>query len=144
MKTTDGWLVKTEPETYSFDDLCRDGKTSWDGVRNYTARNFLRLMKRGDLAFVYHSGGDKQIVGICQVEKEAYPDPTVEPGSAEAAKGWVAVEVRPLERLARPLPLAELKAEATLRQMEFIRQSRLSVSPVSAAQWQAVVALARR
>jgi predicted RNA-binding protein with PUA-like domain len=137
------WLVKTEPETYSFEMLERDGRTCWDLVRNYTARNNLRAMRVGDEAFVYHSVGPKEIVGVCAVVREHYPDPRA-PDEGEPADRWSAVDVKPLRRLARPVGLDELKAHPVLQKMELIRQSRLSVCPVTEDQWAAVFALAGR
>jgi predicted RNA-binding protein with PUA-like domain len=134
------WLIKTEPETYSWDDLRRDKKTSWDGVRNYTARNNLKAMRKGDLCLVYHSVGPKEIVGIAEVSREAYPDPTVEAGDPDFKKGWVAVEVKPKQPLPRPVTLAEIKADKLLKHMQLVKQSRLSVCPVTAQQWDAILA----
>ena len=135
------WLVKTEPETYSYEMLERDGRTCWDLVRNYTARNNLRAMRTGEHAFVYHSVGPKEIVGICEIVREHYPDPKA-PGEGEPADRWSAVDVRPLRRLSAAVTLEQLKAHPVLQKMELIRQSRLSVCPVSDEQWAAVLALA--
>ncbi len=121
------WLVKSEPETYSFDQFRRDKKTNWTGVRNFAARNFLRAMARGDEVFVYHSMTDKAVVGLATVSKTAFPDPTVEPGE----KGeWSCVELAAGKPLPRPVTLAQIKATPALKKMELLRQSRLSVSPV--------------
>jgi predicted RNA-binding protein with PUA-like domain len=138
------WLIKSEPETYSFDDLVRDKKTSWDGVRNYTARNNLKAMKKGDLCLVYHSVGPKEIVGIAEVTKEAYPDPTLPASDPEAKKGWVSVEVKAKQKLKRPFTLAEVKAHATLKNMQLVKQSRLSVAPVTQGEWDEILSLTSR
>lgn len=138
------WLLKTEPSTFSVADLEKDGQARWDGVRNYAARNHLQAMKQGDACFIYHSGDDKHVVGVAEVVRGAYPDPTVPKGSADERKGWVCVDVRPRERLARPVTLAELKAHRVLRELPLVKQSRLSVSPVSEAQARELLALAAR
>ena len=129
--TTQYWLVKQEPEDYSWDDFVRDGSTAWTGVRNYAARNNLRAMRTGDATLFYHSGDSKSIVGLARVTRPAFPDPTAD----SADEGWVAVELEPVKPLKQPLPLAAIKADATLKGMVFVRQSRLSVSPVSAAEF---------
>ena len=119
------WLVKTEPEEYSFDDLLRDGKVIWDGVRNYQARNNLKLMKKGDQVLVYHSGKTKDIVGIAEVIKEYYPDPTDKTGM------WVVVELQPKEKLKNTITLTLIKNIKELNDLPLLKQSRLSVMPVS-------------
>lgn len=119
------WLVKTEPEEYSFDDLLRDGKVIWDGVRNYQARNNLKLMKKGDQVLVYHSGKTKDIVGIAEVIKEYYPDPTDKTGM------WVVVELKPKEKLKNTITLTLIKNIKELNDLPLLKQSRLSVMPVS-------------
>ena len=125
------WLVKSEPEAYSFDQLRRDKTTAWTGVRNYTARNFLRAMKKGDEVFFYHSMTDKAIVGLATVSKEAFPDPTVESGE----KGdWSCVELKAGKALPKPVTLEQVKATPALKTMALLKQSRLSVQPVSAAE----------
>jgi predicted RNA-binding protein with PUA-like domain len=129
------WLMKSEPESYGWPDLVRDGATEWDGVRNNAARLHLKAMKPGDEAFFYHSMSDKAVVGIMRVTRAAQPDPK--------DPDWVSVRVEPVRPLARPVTLAEIKAEPRLARMELIRQSRLSVAPVSAAEWQVVLELAR-
>ncbi len=131
------WLLKTEPGAYSFGDLERDGRTSWDGVRNYQARNNLRAMKKGDRCILYHSVGPKEAVGIAKVVRTAYPDPTVED------ERWVAVDIELEQRLPRPVSLSEMKAHSVLSHMAFVKQSRLSVSPVTAKELKALLALAK-
>lgn len=133
--TTQYWLVKSEPETYSWDDLVRDRRTDWTGVRNYAARINLRAMRAGDEVLFYHSGEAKSIVGVARVTKPAFPDTTAE------EPGWVAVELAPVKGLATPLTLALIKADATLKAMELVRQSRLSVSPVRPAEFTRVLKL---
>lgn len=131
------WLVKTEPSTYSWEDLVRDGSTRWDGVRNALARNHLAAMRKGDLAFVYHSGDDKAIVGIAKVERTAFPDPTADDPR------WVAVELGAVRALAEPVTLATVKQDAKLKNMMLAKQGRLSVSPVSDAEFTHILALAK-
>jgi predicted RNA-binding protein with PUA-like domain len=129
------WLMKSEPESYSWSDLVRDGGTEWDGVRNNAARLHLKAMKKGDEAFFYHSMSDKAIVGIMRVVREAQPD--------QRDADWVSVRVEPVKALTRPVTLAETKAEPRLAKMELIRQSRLSVAPVRDDEWEVVLELAR-
>jgi predicted RNA-binding protein with PUA-like domain len=119
------WLIKSEPGTYSWDDLKKDKKTSWTGVRNYAARNNLQAMKKGDLAFFYHSMGNTDIVGIAKVVKEAYQDPTTK----EAA--WVTVDVSPYKPMKKTVTLQQVKKEAVLEKMDLVRISRLSVQKVT-------------
>ena len=133
--TTQYWLVKSEPETYSWADLNRDGRTGWTGVRNYTARLHLKAMRPGDVVLFYHSGKTKCIVGIAKVAKPAFPDTTAD------EPGWVAVELAPAKPLPSPVTLAQIKADATLRTMELVRQSRLSVSPVRPAEFARILKL---
>jgi predicted RNA-binding protein with PUA-like domain len=130
------WLMKSEPESYSWSDLVRDGGTEWDGVRNNAARLHLKAMKKGDEAFFYHSMSDKAVVGIMRVAREARADPK------DAA--WVSVRVEPVKALARPVTLAEIKSEPRLAKMELIRQSRLSVAPVRDEEWKVVLEMASR
>src|SRR5215210_8086793 len=118
------WLVKSEPESYSWSDLVKEGKTAWTGVRNFQARNNLRAMKRGDLVFFYHSVSDKQIVGIARVEKEAYPDPTAKESD------WSCIDLIPAKALSKPVSLDEIKADKLLAEMPLLKNSRLSVQPV--------------
>lgn len=132
------WLVKSEPETYSFADLVRDGRTVWDGVRNNAAALHLKAMRPGDQAFFYHSQSDKAVVGVAEVVREAFPDPRDPSGR------FVAVELEPVRSLARPVTLAEMKARSECAEMAMIRQSRLSVSPVTDAEWAAVLAMGDR
>ena len=122
------WLVKQEPEAYSFDDLIKDGATDWTGVRNFQARNNLRAMKKGDPIFFYHSVSEKRVVGIAKVAKEHYPDPTADEGD------WSAVELKPLQPLKNPVTLDQMKSDDVLKDLPLVKQSRLSVLPVSAAQ----------
>ena len=128
------WLMKSESGVYSWDDLVRDKTTEWDGVRNPTARIHLKAMKKGDEVFFYHSGDERQVVGIMRVAREAQPDPK--------DANWVSVRVEPVEPLA-PVSLATIKAEPRLAGMELIRQSRLSVAPVREEEWKVVLELAK-
>jgi len=116
------WLVKSEPSTYSWDDLEKDKKTTWDGVRNFQARNNLKEMKKGDILLFYHSNEDKAIVGIAKVAREQFPDPK--------DKDWIAVEISPERKLKTPVTLAQAKADAKLANMVLVKSSRLSVQPV--------------
>ena len=125
------WLMKSEPGTYSWDDLVRDGGTQWDGVRNNAARLHLRAMRQGDQALFYHSGEERAVVGIMAITGPGQPD-----GEDGA---WVKVPVKPVRALARPVTLAAIKAEPKLAKMELIRQSRLSVSPVRDEEWALVL-----
>jgi predicted RNA-binding protein with PUA-like domain len=129
------WLVKTEPSTYSWSDLVRDGGTRWDGVRNPLARNHLAAMRRGDLVLVYHSGDDKAVVGVAKVSRAAYPDPT-----ADDAR-WLAVDLVPLRPLAKPVALAAIKKERKLGGMALVKLSRLSVMPVTAHEFAQILSL---
>jgi predicted RNA-binding protein with PUA-like domain len=121
------WLVKTEPESYSFAQLQKDKTTTWTGVRNFTARNNLRAMAKGDEIFIYHSVSDKAIAGLATVVKTAYPDPTVEP---DEKGGWVCVDLKAGKAFPKPVTLEAIKAHRTLKEMQLVRQSRLSVAPV--------------
>jgi predicted RNA-binding protein with PUA-like domain len=129
------WLMKSEPTSYSWADLVRDGGTEWDGVRNNAARLHLRAMKVGDEAFFYHSMADKAVVGIMRITRGPAPD--AKDGS------WVSVRVEPVAPLPKPVTLAEIKAEPELSRMELIRQSRLSVAPVTHQEWETILLLAR-
>ena len=135
--TTQYWLVKQEPEDYSWTDFVRDGKTSWTGVRNYAARNHLKAMRPGDEVFFYHSGDEKCVVGLARVARAAYPDPTAD------EEGWVAVDLAPLSPLPTPVSLAQIKAEAALKEIALVRQSRLSVMPLRAAEFARIRKLGR-
>jgi predicted RNA-binding protein with PUA-like domain len=123
------WLLKSEPSSYSWDRLVKDGRTHWDGVRNYQAANNLKAMKRADRAFFYHSGENPAIVGVVEIVNEAYPDPSDKEGR------FVMVDVRPLDAVKTPVALAAIKSEPKLAQMALVRQGRLSVVPVSAEEW---------
>jgi len=127
------WLMKTEPSTFSWDDLVRDKKTGWDGVRNFQARNNLKAMKKGDQAFVYHSNDDKAIVGIAKITKENYPDPK--------DNAWIAVEIAPVKKLKNPITLAQIKADKRLANMVLVKASRLSVQPVKAEEFDLIISL---
>ena len=131
------WLMKSEPFKYSWDDLVAEGEGTWDGVRNYQARNNLAAMQVGDEAFFYHSREGLEIVGICTISAAGIADPTDPTGK------WAAVKVKPKERFARPVSLAAIKAEPRLAQMQLIRQSRLSVSPVTPEEWAVICAMGR-
>ena len=130
------WLLKSEPDVYSFDQLLVEGETVWNGVRNNAARLHLRAMKEGDEALFYHSNIGKEAVGLCRISREAYPDPTDESGQ------WVAVSVQPVRKLARPVSLAEMKVEPALAEFQLIRQSRLSVVPVRDEEWETILKMA--
>ena len=130
------WLVKSEPAKYSFQDLERDGATMWDGVRNNQAALYLKAMKVGDQAFFYHSVDGLAVVGIAEVSKEAFLDPTDPKGR------FVAVEFKPVRPLARPVPLSAMKAEPALAEMAMFRQFRLSVCPITAEEWATILKLA--
>jgi predicted RNA-binding protein with PUA-like domain len=123
------WLVKQEPQAYSWHTFVREGSTAWTGVRNFQARKYLRSMKKGDLVFFYHSGAEKQVVGLARVAREAYADPTAEEGD------WSAVDLVPVKALPRPVTLAAIKTDAVLKEMPLVRQSRLSVAPLTGDQF---------
>jgi len=129
------WLMKSEPGSYSWQDLVRDGYTEWDGVRNNAARLHLKAMKRGDEAFFYHSMDERSVIGMMRIVREAAPDPK--------DAGWVSVKVEPVRPLQRPVTLKEIKAEPRLAKMELIRQSRLSVAPVRDEEWTLIVEMGR-
>jgi predicted RNA-binding protein with PUA-like domain len=128
------WLLKSEPDTYAFAELVRDGRTVWDGVRNAQAAIYLRAMRAGDEALFYHSGEARAVVGLAEITREAFPD------ASDPAGRFVAVEISPLNLLPRPVTLAEIKADPALADMVLLRQSRLSVSPVTEAEWAAILA----
>lgn len=130
------WLIKSEPFKYSWEQFEKDGKTFWDGVRNYAARNNLRDMRKGDKLLFYHSNEGLEIVGIAEVIKEHYKDPTTD----ETA--WVVVDVKPVKKLKQPVSLKQIKAEPRLQDMALLRLSRLSVQPVKEEEWNVVMELA--
>jgi predicted RNA-binding protein with PUA-like domain len=134
MKPMAYWLLKTEPETFSWDHQVERGAKGepWTGVRNFTARRYLKEMKTGDRAFFYHTGDEKQVVGIAEVIRESYKDPT------DAEGKFLAVDVKAIEPLPKPVTLASIKAEARLKDMALVKYSRLSVQPVTAAEWKIV------
>jgi predicted RNA-binding protein with PUA-like domain len=127
------WLVKTEPETFSWDDLVRDKKTVWDGVRNFQARTNLKSMKKDDTVFIYHTGDEKAVIGLAKIVKEAYPDPK--------DKDWVVVEISADKKLKKPVSLAQIKATKKLSNMVLVRASRLSVQPVRPEEFTCVLEL---
>lgn len=129
------WLIKSEPDAYSWEQLKKDKKTSWTGVRNYAARNNLKAMKKGDLCFFYHSNEGKHIVGIAKVVKEFYQDPTT------TEEAWVCVDVAPEKELKKPVELAELKKDKLLKDMQFVKIGRLSVSVVKKEEFDKVCLL---
>lgn len=131
------WLIKSEPFVYSFDDLEKEGKTLWEGVRNYQARNNLRAMKKGDLALFYHSNEGLEVVGIAKVSKEHYPDPTAEKGD------WSVVEFVPHKKLARPVTLKEIKATSALTEIALVRNGRLSVMPLQPAEYELILTMSK-
>jgi predicted RNA-binding protein with PUA-like domain len=129
------WLLRSEPDVYGWDHLVRDGGTEWDGVRNYTARIFLKEMQPGDRAFFYHSNKEKAVVGTMEITRAWKPD---------GEKGdWASVAVKPLDKLPRPVTLAEIKAEPRLAKLEMLRQSRLSVTPVRDEEWAVILEMAQ-
>ena len=132
------WLLKTEPDCWSWDQQKAEGATGaeWDGVRNYQARNFMRAMRRGDLAFFYHSGDERRAVGIVKVVTEAYPD------STDGSGAWECVDVAAVKDLPRPVSLAEIKAEPSLKDMVLVKNSRLSVQPIAEQEWGIICRLA--
>ncbi len=131
------WLVKSEPETYSWNDLVKDGSTSWDGVRNYAARIHLKAMKKGDKVLVYHSGGESSIIGIASVQsaKGGYQDPTTKD------EAWVSVMLKAEKALKKPVTLAQVKADKRLKNMPLVKIGRLSVQPVQPEEFDAIVAM---
>lgn len=129
------WLMRSEPDVYGWDDLVRDGGTEWDGVRNYTARNFLKEMAVGDLSIFYHSNKEKAAVGVMEITRAWQPD-------GEDGK-WASVRVEPRDKLANPVPLADIKAAKRLEKLEMVRQSRLSVTPVRDDEWAVLMEMAK-
>jgi len=130
------WLVKSEPESYPWAQLAKDGWTAWTGVRNFTARNHLRAMKKGDAVFFYHSGIGKDVVGLARVAREFYPDATAEEGD------WSCVDLEPVKPLKQPVTLATIRADTVLNAMPLVKQSRLSVSPLTPVQAERLLKLA--
>lgn len=129
------WLMRSEPDTYGWDDLVRDGGTEWDGVRNYAARNFIKEMKAGDRALFYHSGKEKAAVGVMEITRSWKPD---------GADGqWASVRVEPRDKLAKPVTLLAIKADKRLEKLEMLRQSRLSVTPVRDGEWNLMLEMAK-
>ena len=133
------WIMRSEPDVYGWDDLVRDGTTEWDGIRNYTARNFLKDMKVGDLALFYHSNKEKAAVGVMEITRtwKADGDPNAKGGAQ-----WASVRVEPRDKLPKPVPLTAIKAEPKLAGLEMLRQSRLSVTPVRDEEWEALLEMA--
>src|SRR6266536_1901832 len=131
------WVVKQEPEAYSWADFVKDGGTAWTGVRNFQARNNLRAMRKGDLVLYYHSVSDKQVVGLAKVAKEAYPDPTAKEGD------WSAVDLAPLKPLESPVDLETIKSDKALSDIPLVRHGRLSVQPLTKAQFQRILKLGK-
>jgi predicted RNA-binding protein with PUA-like domain len=131
------WLIKSEPFKYSWDKFVEDGQTFWDGVRNYGARNNLRSMKKGDLAFWYHSNEGMEIVGIAKVVKESYQDPTTNDPA------WLVVDFKPHKKLKKPVSLTQIKADARLANMDLVRLGRLSVGAVRKEEWEIVMEMAK-
>jgi predicted RNA-binding protein with PUA-like domain len=127
------WLVKTEPDTYSWDDLVKDSKTTWDGVRNFQARSNLKAMKTGDQVFIYHTGDEKSIIGLAKVVKEPYPDPK--------DKDWVVVDLAAGKKLKKPVSLSQIKADKRLANMVLVRASRLSVQSVKPEESDLIISL---
>jgi len=132
------WMVKQEPEVYSWSDFVSDGRTDWTGVRNYQARNNLREMKSGDRVLFYHSGKDKAVVGIAEVAKAAYPDPTADDPQ------WLAVDLKPVKAFDAPVLLAAIRYDKRLSQLPLIRQSQLSVMPLTKDEFEAIVAMGKK
>lgn len=127
------WLLKTEPETYSWDTLVKDKKAVWDGIRNFRARKNIKDMKKGDIALIYHTGGEKAIIGLANVAKEHFPEPK--------NKEWLAVEITPEKKLKKPVTLAQVKSDKRLAGMVLVRVARLSVQPVTAEEFAIILEL---
>ena len=131
------WLMKSEPASYGWDRLVEDGGTVWDGVRNHTAKLNLQAMKAGDQAFFYHSVTGKEIVGVVEITRGGMSDPKDDTGT------WAAVEIKPVRKLERPVTLAEIKSDPALKDIELIRQSRLSVAEIRSAEWNKILSMAK-
>lgn len=129
------WLLKSDPDTYDWNDLVREKKTAWTGIRNFQARNFLREMKKGDQAFFYHSQLERAIVGVVEILSAPYPDPTAKEGD------WVCVDIAPLEEWNDPISLDQIRSESSLQDLLLIRQARLSVTSVDPAAWRKIQTL---
>lgn len=129
------WLMKTEPNAYSWDDLVKDGQTFWDGVRNYAARNFMKEMKVGNQAFIYHSVKERNVIGVAEIIKEHYQDPTTDDDR------WVAVDIKPLYKLKNTVNLDQVKADDRLQEMALVRIGRLSVQPIKKEEFDIIVAM---
>lgn len=129
------WMVKQEPEAYSWDDFVKDGKTDWTGVRNFQARNNLKAMKKGDKVLFYHSVTGKEVIGIAKVSKEGFPDPLDEK--------WVAVEIVPDKKLKKPISLADIKSNVALANIKLIRQSQLSVMPLTKDEFEEILSMSK-
>lgn len=127
------WLVKTEPETYSWSDFVKDKKTTWDGVRNFQARSHIKAMQKGDIVFFYHTGDEKSIIGTAKVLKEHYPEPK--------DKDWMAIDLAPDKKLKKPISLSQIKADKRLGNMVLVRASRLSVQPVKPEEFEIIMSL---
>lgn len=130
------WLMKTEPDSFSWSDLEKAGQATWDGVRNFQARSNLKEMKKGDLVFIYHTGDEKSVIGIAKVQREFYP----EPGDPE----WVVIDIVPQKKLKRAVALSEIKAQKSLKDMKLARVPRLSVQPVTKSEFDAVVQMSEQ
>ena len=137
-KNTSYWLLKSEPDVYGWDDLLAEGEGTWDGVRNYTARNHLRAMAVGDQVFFYHSNVGLEIVGIAQISETAFQDPSDDTGR------WSSVKLKPVRKLARAVTLKETKADPKLADMDLLTKFRLSVSPVKPGEWAHILKLSER
>lgn len=131
------WLVKSEPSAYAYEQLEKDKKTTWDGVRNYAARNHMKAMKKGDQVLFYHSNEGLSIVAIAKVSKEAFQDPTTDD------EAWVTVELKPFKKIKRPVPLTEIKKEKRLKDMALVRIGRLSVQPVTDDEWAVIMEMGK-
>ena len=131
------WLLKTEPSEYAFPTLVKDGKTTWNGVTNNLALKYMRDMRKGDVAFIYHTGDERQIVGTAEVTSNPYPDPFLKDGKV------VVIDLRPLETLAKPVTLAQIKDDPSFADFDLVRLGRLSVMPVSAERWKKLIDMAK-